>query len=90
MKLGEYEIIDESEGFALLKNPDGRGTVVEIDRNRGQVYNAMPGDSPKEGGTWFARISGAGVDYVASWYSWRYARRMFRQCITEKREWQST
>lgn len=82
-RIGDYEIVAEQRPFCLLRRADGRGTVIQIDRERGQVYNAMPGDAPRGGGSWYARISQAGVDYVASFYSWRYARRMFRQLVRE-------
>jgi hypothetical protein len=80
--IGDYEIIKGGEyphDEALLRRDDGKMTVVTVDWNRGQVYSYMPGDLPADGGRWVARICGAGVDYVASWYSASYARRVWRQ-----------
>ena len=86
--IGTYEIVEERSGVALLRRDDGQGTVVRIDRKQGQVYDGMPGDAPPEStGSWFGAITQAGIDYVASWYSWAYARRIFRQYQREAEEW---
>jgi hypothetical protein len=67
-------------GYMLVKSDAGRSmTVVRVDWERGQVYDAMPGDRPRDGGAWYARICGAGVRYVAGWYSPSYARRVWRR-----------
>lgn len=76
------EITREEEGFALCHNTDNdKYTVVKISHQKGQVYSAMPTD-----GSWFARISDSGINYVAGWYSRDYARRIFRERVAEARE----
>ena len=79
----ELDIVDERNGYALMRSSDGRGTVIGLDRSRGQVWSAMPGDMPKGSGIWVARLSSSGINYVSNLYSWSYARRMFRQFAAE-------
>jgi len=76
-----YTIVEEMRGYALLQSSDNRRnwTVVNIDWYRGQVYSAMPGDIPTDGGRWFARIGPAGVAHVSSWYSESWAKKIFSQ-----------
>lgn len=83
MMIGDYKIVEEEKGYALLKRKDGRRTVVGISRRAGQVYSTMPGDMPRDGGTWFAGITQFGIDYVASWYSRSYANQIYREAVDE-------
>ena len=76
--IGDYLILRETNGVALLWRPDGKRTVVSVDYKRGQVYDLMPGDAPRDGGSWCARMTTRGVDYVAGWYSRSYANRVYR------------
>ncbi len=75
----KYEIVKESQGYALVRSTDGRATVVGIDRERNQVTSAMPTDHPTGGGFWVGRLTDGGIDYVSKLYYAGYARRMFRQ-----------
>jgi len=77
MSLNKYLIVEESkDGYMLLKK-DSKGTVIRLDRERGQVIGVMPGDMPKDGLSWYARYSDPGVDSVSHLYNYRYARRVF-------------
>jgi hypothetical protein len=84
----KYTITEERNGYALveLDSDTSRCTVIRIDRDRGQVYSAMPTDLPRGGGLWFARISDCGIDYVAKLYSRSYARRMFKVLAADAEE----
>ena len=80
--MSEYEIIEESNGYALVKRlSDGRCTVVRISRKNGQVYSAMPKD-----GSWFSGITDKGIAYVANFYSRGYARSVYRSLVAEAQE----
>jgi hypothetical protein len=82
--LTEIEIIREESGYALCHNPKSdKFTVVQISRDKGQVYSTMPTDGPSDGGQWFAAITDAGIRYVAGWYSRSYAQRIFRERVAE-------
>jgi len=86
--IGEYSIVREDGGFVLLaRDQDDKRTVVAIDHNKGQVYDVMPGDAPRDGGSWCARICTSGVDYVASFYSRSYANRIFQSLTVEEDEY---
>jgi len=85
--IGSYQIVDEQHGFMLLRTQDNRGTVIRIDRTKFQVYDAMPGDAPKEGGAWCSSLSEKGIKYVSSLYSWTYARRIFRASVQSAQSW---
>ena len=87
----EIQVLDETDHYLLLKRtrtdsvPEADGfTVVSVDFDKGQVYNAMPGDAPTDGGSWFAGLTYKGICYVAGWYSRSYARRIFRKCKAEE------
>ena len=84
-KFHTFDVVDEQQGYQLLRRDDGRWTVVSIDRARNQVYSAMPGDHPAGGGYWYARICDAGRDYVARGYIESYARRVYRGLVAERR-----
>jgi len=77
-----YTIVDTDDHYYLLKNDDrGEYTVVRKSGS-GMEANArsvMPGDQPKGGGEWTASWSRKGVDYVASWYSYSWAREIFNR-----------
>lgn len=77
----KYRIIEERNGFALvaLAADTKRATVVRIGRKNQQVFSAMPGDMPDDGGWLFAALSDTGIDYVSKLYSRGYARRCFRK-----------
>ncbi len=82
-----WMIVKEQDGVALWRCPQG-WTCTRINRDRGQVYDAMPGDAP-DAGSWCARICAAGVDYVSRPYSRSHARRIFREYVraaAEERE----
>ncbi len=85
-RIGVYLVVKEKMGIALLERDNGQRTVVQHSEARGQVTSIMPTDSPPNG-TWFARATTAGVDYVASWYSRSYANRMWKQFVTEQEEY---
>ena len=87
----EIQVLDETDRYMLLKRsrddnvPEADGfTVVGVDFDKGQVYDAMPGDAPTDGGSWFGGITYQGICYVAGWYSRSYARRIFRKCKAEE------
>ncbi len=77
----QYTTILESEGLQCIRlvkaNNVNRYTVVLVDYDKGQVYDAMPNDGPTDGGKWCAKICDRGIDYVASLYSESYARRIY-------------
>jgi hypothetical protein len=70
-------------GSVLLRNKKDRskGTVVFLCYDADQLRSAMPGDLPSGGGTWFAGVSDYGISYVASVYSYGYARRKYREMV---------
>jgi hypothetical protein len=73
--------------YALWITADGtRGTVTTYDLARGQVTDAMPGDRPRDGGSYYARICDSGIEYVSHPYSVGYARRMYRRLVAARRE----
>jgi hypothetical protein len=76
-----WSIIEESDGVALVRCDDGRGSVVAIDRDRDQVYSALFSDQPQGGGVWCAPIRSAGIDYVTRPRSWSAARHAYRRLI---------
>jgi len=76
-----YDVIKEINGYQLLQREDGKRTVIRISYENRQVYSAMPGDMPRDGGTWCAGTSLAGVDYVAGFYSRSYANKMFKRLV---------
>lgn len=77
-----YHIVDSEGSYYLLKNKArGKYTVV---RKSGEGMEAdarsvMPGDMPNGGGKWTASWSRKGIDYVASWYSYSWAREIFNR-----------
>lgn len=74
--------IREEAGYRLVgRYEDDRRTVVRV--GKGQVCDAMPGDAPRGGGSWSARDTHAGIDYVAHWYSRSYAGRVYRALVRE-------
>ncbi len=83
-------IIAEENGIALVEitrddaetQKDHRFYVVRIDRDRGQVYSAIPADAP-DSGTWFGRISVSGIAYVANCRTYQTARRLFKKLSAE-------
>ena len=89
MRFCDYDVKAEPEGgeagYVLVKNQKGRGTVVYYNGN-GQLNDAIPGDAPTGGGSWFAGVSDSGLRYVAGFYSWGYARKIFRRLTAEDRE----
>ena len=77
-----YKIVDTENGYYLLKNKERDAfTVVRKagDGLEAEARDAMPGDAPKGGGEWTASWSRKGVDYVASWYSYSWAREVFNR-----------
>jgi len=80
-----YKIVDNDRRYYLLKNQDlGRFTVVRKDGGdlMSEARSVMPGDQPRGGGVWKARWSRSGVDYVASWYSYSWAREVFNRATS--------
>lgn len=81
------EEIKERGGRLLLAelNEDwsrtGRYTVVQYDEANGQVYSAMAGDMPDDGGFWCAPCGYRGIYYVSSWYSKSWAYRTFKRLV---------
>ena len=75
-----WKIVAEAEGYALWRCEEG-WSVTGIDRDKGQVYSALPSDLPSDGGWWCARISSDGVSYVSSPRAESTARRWFRQLV---------
>ena len=77
-----YHIVDSEGSYYLLKHKArGKYTVV---RKSGEGMEAdarsvMPGDMPNSGGKWTASWSRKGIDYVASWYSYSWAREIFNR-----------
>lgn len=76
-----YELIAEKSGYAMYRRDDTKFVVVE--KRNGLVFNAMPGDAPKGGGSWVARATPFGIGYVANGYSESYARRVFRELTAD-------
>lgn len=79
-----YKIVDKKNTYHLLKNREReKYTVVrKVGEGMGaDVRSVMPGDMPKGGGEWTARWGRKGVDYVASWYSYRWAREIFNRKV---------
>ena len=79
------DILREDCGHALVQ----LGTlyyVVRINRADGQVFSAGP-DSPAEGGCSVARITEAGVKYVANGRMKSTATRRYRKLVAEAREY---
>lgn len=81
----EIEVLDTQGPYVLLQKGD-KLTVVQQSKDGSQVYAVMPGDLPADGGNWFAGNTDTGVEYVASWYSRSYARRIFRARVQEHQE----
>lgn len=79
----EFTVVSHNEDFLLLQHNSGKGTVVRYSDKANQVYNAMPGDAPADGGSWYARATDDGVKYVAKLYSMGYARKIFRSIFKE-------
>jgi hypothetical protein len=82
-------ILREEHGVALcevtrddvLDQEEKRFYIVQIDRRRGQVYDCLEEDHPREGGAWFSSITGAGVDYVAHAMRFEEASRRYEGII---------
>ena len=79
-----YDLIDESHGYEMHRRSDGKFSVVFT--RDGQVFSAMPGDMPQDGGQWVARDCDSGISYVAGGYSRSYARRKFHEFVAEASE----
>jgi len=81
------KVIDSKGPLRLLKNTGrDRFTVVRV---RGEspfqdVRSVVPGDMPADGGVWVARYTKKGIEYVASWYSYSWARRVFNRALTPR------
>jgi hypothetical protein len=88
----EWVIMKHDGTYALWRclfhDDSGREhyTVTMVDFDRGQVYSALPGDKPHGGGRWVARMTSAGVSYVASARSKAYAMRHYRRLKREYAE----
>lgn len=83
-----YTTIAESAGHRLMRREDGKFVVVGVHRTDGgrgfrKVTSVMPGDMPKGGGTWQGNDNDAGIAYVTTGYSESYARRMYRQFVSD-------
>lgn len=78
-----YHVVDSEGPYYLLRHPKGdRYTVVRKDEKGNgppDARSVMPGDMPRGGGEWTANWSRSGVDYVASWYSYSWARKVFNR-----------
>ena len=80
-----WTLVREAAGYGLWRC-DAGWSVTGIDRARGQVTDAMPGDAPPGSGQWFAKLGPKGVDYVTRPYGAGYARRMFRDLTSGRVE----
>ncbi len=86
--LNDYTIVSEEEEWILVRSPDGRGTVLQIDRKAVQVVRGLTNAEHRLSGASFVMgpISDYGIRYCAQWLSWEYARRRFRQYVQETRK----
>jgi hypothetical protein len=88
----EWVIVKHDGLYALWRclYRDHRGrehyTVTVVDFDKGQVYSALPWDQPHGGGRWVARMTSAGVSYVASALSKACAIRHYRRLTMEYAE----
>lgn len=88
------DVIAEDAGYRLYEvvrdgatvQSDYRFYVVRYNEARYQVYTAISGDAPRDGGTWCSSITPRGVMYVADPRTRATARRWFRRLVTEAKE----
>jgi len=77
-----YHTVDSDASYYLLKNGDKWTVVRKVGTGlNAQARSVMPGDMPDDGGEWTARWNRKGVDYVASWYSYSWARQVYRRKV---------
>lgn len=85
-KTHTLHVIKQKNGIALCEithddaepQPAKRFYVVRVSLDERQVSDAIPADAPSSG-SWFAKFSAAGVDYVANPRSQATARRWFNR-----------
>jgi len=82
MAITQFEIIDEENGYHLLKKSSDEYTVVRRKEQRispPDARSVMPGDKTPDGGVWTADWGDNGIETVASWYSYSWAREIFNR-----------